>query len=94
MQSIKISDQGKQMIMKLQSRLVLDANLKISFIEILDIIISNSLKDDELFEKIKATHKNQNIDENDYNWDEILEKPLNWEIEDSSAHIDEDIANS
>ncbi len=47
MQSIKISDQGKQMIMKLQSRLVLDANLKISFIEILDIIISNFLKDDE-----------------------------------------------
>ena len=91
-QSIKISDRSKDRISKLQSKMLLEHNIKLTQMEIFDILIDEALDDEKILAKLILKKKKSKEPKKEVDWDDMLANPLELGITDASEHIDETIA--
>ncbi len=82
--SIKINDEMKREIEKLEAKILIKQNRKLTQQEILDKLLKFSLK---FVDNIFGSLEDSESFEDDYAW-KMLEKPLKWGIKDASIEID------
>lgn len=90
-QSIKISDHTKERIEKLRSNLLLNHNLKLSQLEIIEYLVDNALNDEKIIEKIRKDKQGLVKIPKEKKWEELLNNPPDYGINDISTDIDEHI---
>ncbi len=91
-QSIKISVHAKERIEQLSSRLLLEKHIKVSQIELLEYLVDYALTDDDIIEKIVKDKKLRKKSLKVTNWEEVFENPPDWNIDNLSENIDENIS--
>ena len=87
-QSIKISDDAKEKLLRLQAQLLLEKNHKIPLKDLLDLLLNVALSEPERLYQMMKNGGNQGHE----SWKKRLHAPIKWGIKDSSTNIDEYIA--
>jgi len=91
-QSIKISDRAKDRISKLQSKLLLDFNIKLSQMDLFEYLIEYALNDEAIIEKIKLKKNPIKKTQKELQWDKQLDNPPDWGMDDLTTNMDDAIA--